>query len=328
MGGKVTEEIQKELLNAGWQQDIIDEAIKQVSIEPRINQVGEPAGLKKKTKLLSYLIAVVIVLIIAGVFSFLLLSRSQEKKIDISTTKDAEFTLATTNTILSCIGEKRYTDALQYFIYGGEGEPTKDDILTTLALVELSYRDKGEFNSQTSLDNIEVLENDAQVLAEFTINGQRSTLRFDFRKIGSDWKVNKVTIGGELTLLTEKEAISVFDNYTAKDYFTSTKSFSLSGNDTIEIKKNVLSSKENIEFKIINPQVGYWVAVGEPPYIRSYKEIRAQSTFTNYYDLSLDFFKTTYGLLLVYPEGTKISLTQSEISEEPILQIPFKIEAK
>lgn len=318
VAGKEVDEIKKELLNTGWQQNVVDEAI---------NQVSNQAGSKKNKKPTFYLMTVVFVIIIAGISGFLLLRNSQESETETSSTKDAELTLEVTNSILGYIGEKKYTDALQYFVYGGEGEPTREDILTTLALIETAYKEEGEFKPQTSLDNIEILGNEAQSLVKFTINGQRAPIRFDFQKKGNDWKVNTVVIGGELKLLEEKEARSIFDSYSASDYFTSAKSFKLKNSDTVEIRKNVLSSEENIEFKIGRPQEGYIVALSEPPYIRTYREIRAKSTYTDYYELGMDFFKTNYGLFLIYPEGTKMSLKQTEISEEPILQIPFKIEA-
>lgn len=109
--------------------------------------------------------------------------------------------LQVTEAVLKSMEDKRFEDALPHFIYGGENQGTREDILTALALIELSYRENGDFNPHTSLENVEVVGEKGQALVEFTVDEQRATVRFNFRKVAEIWKIESITAGGELNLI-------------------------------------------------------------------------------------------------------------------------------
>lgn len=237
--------------------------------------------------------------------------------------------LQITEAVLKSIENKRFRDALPYFIYGEPNELTGEDILVTLALIEETYKEDGFFNPSISLENIEIVGGEGQALVEFTINAQRATIRFDFQKTTQGWKIMTITFGGELSLVETKEAEAEAEKELDQAiYSTSPGTFTLPNGDLFEIEKTLMSSKrDEFRFKMKNPQVGYVVALYEPPYIKSSLEVQAGALFTGFYTLDLGGLKGNEGIVLVYPGGTKIELKKSEINIDPLLQIPVQIQS-
>lgn len=261
---------------------------------------------------------------------------------------DADIILAQTNTVLEFMKNKQFTSAIPYFWTGTVGQLTTNDIVTALSVIETSYRANNIFDPRTAIGKVLVLENKGQVLAECFISNTRETIRFDFARIGPDWKIENISVGQELNLSTPTSTPTPPENqynqlFQGATFSESSTTIQLATGDTILVAKTKIADKNTdpIRFIMQQPYSAYLVLIKDVDFLAEQQNrgVPMQAVTTqdasSMYILSLSAFKGKRGVIEIYTAEEEYngsyawisSLKQAEsLHNPPIKQIPFIID--